>query len=222
MSNQLYNTIKEGGFVMAPYSLIRTLGPTETIILCELIAEHNYALKKGVNYNDSILVDLVRLRTIFCLDEPEVDLILAGLEEYKLIRIYSTKIQNIKFITLEIENIKTFQKDVLLDKYAGAWDNGLIESLNPSIGYSDGYSSSTVNVKILIDRLYSLEAVPTIYYELLNDEIIKYESNICPNAFDKLGIENFIREDYKTYEAKELVCELTSIIRHIVNKYSMN
>lgn len=222
MSNQLYNSLKEGGFVMAPYSLIRTLGATGTIILCELIAEYNYALKKGVNYNDSILVDLVRLRTIFCLDEPEVDLILAGLEEYELIRIYSTKIQNIKFITLDIENIKTFQKEALLGKYAGAWDNGLIESLNPPFGYSDGYRNSTVNIKNLIDILYSLEAVPTIYYELLNDEIIKYENNICTNAFDKLKIENFIRKNYKTYKAKELVDELTSIIRHIVNKYSEN
>lgn len=222
MSNQLYNTIKEGGFVMAPYSLIRTLGATETIILCELIAEHNYARKKDVNYNDSILVDLVRLRTIFCLDEPKVDFILAELEEYKLIRIYSTKIQNIKFITLDIENIKLFQKEALLGKYAGAWDNGLIESLNPPISYSDGYRNSTVNVKNLIDILYFLDAVPTIYYELLNDEIIKYENNICTNAFDKLEIENFIRANYKTYEAKELVDELTLIIRHIENKYSEN
>lgn len=220
MSNQLYNTIKEGGFVMAPYSLIRTLGATETIILCELIVEHNYARKKGVNYNDSILVDLVRLRTIFCLDEPEVDLILAELEEYELIRIYSTKIQNIKFITLNIENIKTFQKEALLGKYAGAWDNGLIESLNPPIGYSDGYRNSTVNIKNLIDILYSLEAVPTIYYELLNDEIIKYENNICTNAFDKLEIENFIREHYKTYQANELVEEIALRIRHVINKYS--
>ena len=220
MSNQLYNTIKEGGFVMAPYSLIRTLGATETIILCELIAEHNYARKKGVNYNVSILVDLVRLRTIFCLDEPEVDLILAELEEYELIRIYSTKIQNIKFITLNIENIKTFQKEALLGKYAGAWDNGLIESLNPPIGYSDGYRNSTVNIKNLIDILYSLEAVPTIYYELLNDEIIKYENNICTNAFDKLEIENFIREHYKTYQANELVEEIALRIRHVINKYS--
>ena len=70
--------------------------------------------------------------------------------------------------------------------------------------------------------MYSLEAVPTIYYELLNDEIIKYENNICTNAFDKLEIENFIRANYKTYEAKELVDELTLIIRHIENKYSEN
>lgn len=64
--------------------------------------------------------------------------------------------------------------------------------------------------------------MPTIYYELLYDEIIKYENNICPNAFDKLKIENFTRKNYKTYKAKELVDELTSIIRHIVNKYSEN
>ena len=56
----------------------------------------------------------------------------------------------------------------------------------------------------------------------MNDEIIKYENNICTNAFDKLKIENFIRKNYKTYKAKELVDELTSIIRHIVNKYSEN
>lgn len=192
MALQIYSKLKEKGFIMTPYSAIRTLPENEAIVLMELLAELNHARNIDLNYGDDFLCDINRLSAILNIEWNLLLEILKGLQELGFIAIFDPNIEDTIYIRVKQDNIINYIETNDGNNFMN-WNDGLIISLNP-INKGINFNQSTLRIKDYLDSYLQIpEAIPLIYYSYLNCVIEDYEK-VFGDFFENVNIHELTQD----------------------------
>lgn len=192
MGLPIYNKLKEKGFIMAPYGLIRTTTETIAIVLMELLAELNYAQNNGLNFGNDFLCNINRLSEVLNIELSYLLEILKELQELDFIVAIDSDIEDTKCITVKLNNIINYIETNDRNNFIN-WNDGLKISLNP-INERLNFNQSTLKIKDYLDsNLQILDAIPLIYYLYLNRVIENYENHFG-NIFEDINVFELIQE----------------------------
>lgn len=192
MGLPIYNKLKEKGFIMAPYGLIRTTSETIVIVLMELLAELNYAQNNGLNFGNDFLCNINRLSEVLNIELSYLLEILKELQELDFIVAIDSDIEDTKCITVKLNNIINYIETNDRNNFIN-WNDGLKISLNP-INERLNFNQSTLKIKDYLDsNLQILDAIPLIYYLYLNRVIENYENHFG-NIFEDINVFELIQE----------------------------
>lgn len=192
MTIKIYSHLRAKGFIMLPYGLIRTIGEIYAIVLMELLAELNYADNNYLNRDDDFLCNLGRLSEILNIKQDCLLEILQDLEKNNFIAVFSSDIEDIKYIRINQDNIinyiETNDKNGFMN-----WDDGLKMSLNPT-NKTLSFNESTQKIKDYLDNhLKTPNAIPLILYSFFNDVIKQYEE-CFGNIFNNIDVRDWLED----------------------------
>lgn len=192
MALQIYNKLKGKGFIMTPYSTIRTLRETEAIVLMELLAELNYAQNADLNFGDDFLCDIERLSAVLNIEWNYLLEILKGLQELGFIEIFDPNIEGTRYIRVNQNNIISYIETNDGNDFI-SWNDGLQISLNP-INKKLYFNKSTQKIKDYLDSCMQIpNAIPLIYYSYLNSVIEDYEK-VFGDFFENVNIQEVTKD----------------------------
>lgn len=191
MGLPIYSKLKQKGFIMLPYGLIRTMPTDKAIVLMELLAELNYARNNALSFGNDFLCDINRLSEVLNIELNYLLEMLEQLEELDLIAVFDSNIEDTKPIGINLNNIINYIETNDRNDFIN-WNDGLKASLNP-INKRLNFNQSTLKIKDYLDsNLQIIDAIPLIYYSYLNSLIEDYETRFG-NIFETANIQQWVQ-----------------------------
>lgn len=191
MGLPIYSKLKQKGFIMLPYGLIRTMPTDKAIVLMELLAELNYARNNALSFGNDFLCDINRLSEVLNIELNYLLEMLEQLEELDLIAVFDSNIEDTKPIGTNLNNIINYIETNDRSDFIN-WNDGLKASLNPT-NKSLNFNQSTLKIKDYLDsNLQIIDAIPLIYYSYLNSLIEDYETRFG-NIFETANIQQWVQ-----------------------------
>ena len=111
-NTNLFREIRKLGYMMLGYSFLKALGPIISIVLERLLTEFNFALSKGVIYENGFFhIDVQELNFHLGLGEENIKKALIKLSNLELItlNIYEDKYGQNSMVKINEENIIDFE-----------------------------------------------------------------------------------------------------------------
>lgn len=216
----IWQTLKEGGFVLVPYTMLKVLGPINSVVLGEIVSELNHAIKNHLSYNQDFLTNINRMADFLGMQYQEVISAVKELQEQALITVSNSYIKNTIYMVVNIDKILELQENIITEYLFCGWDSGLMMCQNPT-HEKTSFTNSLNRIKIFIEEnAKDLNPVPMIVYMHLNSiiKIIerKQERSIFevePFLYEKIK-EQFLELNENSYNLISLFWDILSAIQH--------
>lgn len=190
MTINMWTAFKDGGFVFGNYFLLQTLDITSAIVLCQLIAEYNFANNNGLACNEQFLIDSLRLQKVLGFDEDELIEAINNLQSLGVITCWNAFMENSFLARIHEDNVvQLLSKQKEMTAYP-KWDWKLKEAQNPIKP-----NNFCPVLKEIINTISNFK-IPTVVFVITNIFILRYleegcELKVSENLFCKLeGILN--------------------------------
>lgn len=176
MTIKIWNDFKNGGFVLANYTFLRSLDVVSALVLCQLIAEYNYASNNHLNLSQYFLANLTRIKDYLGFTDEDLQWALKILEGQGFISVNPAGIDDTILIYIHEENIIEFKQEFEMDARLHEWNWGLLNVQNPR-GHWNFESSTNVLIEFIEQHLKNPEQIPAIVYVYCNCCIEVYEAS---------------------------------------------
>ena len=204
MGDSLFSELKKGGFIMLPYNVIKLLGVRTASVLCQIVAEHNYAKKNRLNLNDDFLFSPSRMASYLCMGQEDLEKIFDELETFGFIDVYDSDIADTMYMRVYPQAIINFKQDVEQGQLMGTWDLGLKRSQNP-IHKPTHFCPSLESIKEYLDEhMAEPEIIPLIEYSYANAVIMQFEEKTGLNVYENLNLPTTLDMIVKSDAPREL------------------
>lgn len=207
MTINMWTAFKDGGFVFGNYFLLQTLDITSAIVLCQLIAEYNFANNNGLAYKEYFLIDSLRLQKVLGIAEDELFEVINYLKSLGVITCLNAFMENSFLVIIHEDNIVQLLNEQKEMTAYPKWDWKLKEAQNPI-----KQNSFCPVLKEIINTISNFK-IPTVVFVITNILILEYleegyELKVSENLFCKLeGIlnnPNFTPMDFFFFIKREL------------------
>ncbi len=195
MTIRIWNDLKKYGFVMTPYTFIRSLGAIKATVLCQILAEYNHANNNQLNLGKCFLSDLNRMANYLGLDINELLTEITELEELNLLWFSYADIKDIYLISVNETSIIEFKEQIEQENMYDDWNAGLLKCQNPTNRLAD-FITPVKEIQKFI-KLTTSKQLPLVLYAYANYIISLFESD----GSKFLDLPN-IWQDLKTILAK--------------------
>lgn len=190
MTIKIWNNLKQYGFIMTPYTFIRSLGAVKATVLCQILAEYNHAYNSQLNAGNYFLSDLNRMADYLGLTIEKLISELEELEELNLIEFNYSDIKDIYMITVFENSIVKFKEQTEKENMYDDWNFGLLRSQNPINRLTD-FTKPVQEIEEFVKK-YIAQPIPIVIYAYCNYIIQIFESDgskflDLPNIWQELG-----------------------------------
>ena len=172
MTIKAWSNFKEGGFVFANYFLLQTLDTLTAIVLCQLIAEYNFADNKELTHFQFFLTNVKRLTDVLGITKDELFDSLNYLVELKLLVFQKAYISDTLLIRINEESIIQLLQDARKDALYVEWDWELKETQNPT-NLSNTFCPIVQQIIVI---LQNRAKIPMLFYSMINILILEREA----------------------------------------------
>lgn len=207
MTNKYWNNLKQYGFIISPYSLIRSIGGIETLILMQIISEYGYAEKNKNIIEGYFLINLKRMSIYVNISEMYLKESLNILRELGFINFFSSGIEDTIMITPNIIKIIEFKENFEKENQFDDWDCGLLRAQNPINRNADFHSLTKQLQQIVDDFNQKLNSLPIIVYVYISCIFNQYE------RIKNIKIDSFVLLE----EVKNLLLESKNFKEDFIN-----
>ena len=175
MTIDVISEFYKGGRLLMPYIFIRTIGIFPTLLLSEILAQFNYAIKNKASDYLGFIFDLVRTCKVLNVDKNFLIEQLEYLKNLEFIEAHVIQLTDSLYIRVNNDKIILFKKEEERKNFSNNWDDGLLASVNP-IHKKINFSESTLRIKHCFDtNSKNSKNIPILYYFLIENILTEYE-----------------------------------------------
>ena len=220
MDNKLWEKFTESDFLLGLYfPLLQTLDPEEVIVLCEIIAEYNYACANNFNIEENFLIDFKRFSDFLLLGDDVIIKALEKFQELELITFCTPIDDRTIFMWVREDNIITFLEYSKNEYMPHKWDWELKNAQNPekqNVSFSEPISNL---IQFIDNNMKSPNKIPTITY-IYCDMVLKFYNMDKINFIDNVKFQDLI---YRCINDKNFKYnDLPTLLVNLGEKFSEN
>ena len=216
MGISIWKNLIKYGYLSLPYTTIQSLGILNAIVLMQILAEYNRAVRDKLNIGTCFLADFGRMSDYLNLDKNDLEETVVELHKLGLIHLFSSFIENTYVIRVQEDKIVKYIETFEQENQSDNWDCGLARTQNP-INKKTNFSELTIQIKNKVDNFFNkINYLPIISYVYINDYIHKHEEK-WNKLVDEIDLDSQITNILKT--SKDLKYDLTEFIEDLYYKH---
>lgn len=175
MTIKIWNDFKRYGFIMLPYTFVRSIGAVKAAVLCQILAEYNHAQNNKLNAGKYFLTDFNRMAKYLGLNVDELIKIITELQEMQFLWFEYSDIKDIYLICVDEDNIVSFKEQTEQENMYDDWNAGLLRAQDP-VNRLTEFTSSLQEMQKFISKFIN-KPFPLVILAYCNALIKNYEQD---------------------------------------------